>query len=864
MKWFIFLAACDIGQSVKAQSCPGYRASNVLQSDYGLTADLTLDGEPCDLYGYDIQDLRLIVEYQSASRLHVLIQDADEQVFQIQEDLITRPPQSQYAANASELEFNLVEKPFSFTVSRRESGDVLFNTSSAALIFQSQYVRLSTTLPQNPNIYGLGEHSDPYRIPVKDNYQRTMWNVDAAFIPRRRNLYGSHPMYLEHRSTGTHGVLLLNSNGMDIKFNQTAAGEPNLEYNTIGGVLDFYFFAGPGPAEVSKQHAEAMGLPAMMPYWSLGFHQAKYGYWDVNYLAEVVANYSRANIPLEVIWADIDYMDRRRDFTVDPARFAAPKFRQFVDTVHNREQKFVMILDPAIAIDQQYPTYTRGHEVGAYLKADDGSNYRGVQWAGESVWPDWHSSEGQDWWQNEFELFFNPETGFDIDGIWIDMNEAANFCPNIDCEPGRHAEENNTPPEPANPPRNNTGRVIPGFPDSFQPQIPLRARKGAAGNKKGLPNRDLFQPKYRINNFRGDLSAGTIWTNITNHDGTSQYDTHQMYGLSMAKATYRSMVARRPNERPFVLTRSTFLTSGRYAAHWFGDTASTWDDYRLLIGQTLGFTTVHNMPMVGSDVCGFNWPAQELMCARWATLSSFLPFMRNHADISAPVQEFYQWESVTKAAQKGLNARYRLLDYFYTALYRSSSTGSPSINPLFFLYPEDENTWGIDLQFLFGDSILVCPVTDDESQTVTFYLPDDIFYDFWTHEQVVGQAAPMTLTDISWSDIPVYIRGGTIIPERSEVANTTDTLREKDFTLIVAPGKDGKAQGSLYLDDGASIEGSSSDIQFSWDGSTLGAKGAFGYTSNLSVATIVVLGAEGNRTAEGSWSLDGPFEVTDF
>lgn len=85
---------------------------------------------------------------------------------------------------------------------------------------------------------------------------------------------------------------------MDIKIDDTDG--QFLEYNTLGGVLDFYFLAGPGPKEVATQYSALSGLPAMMPYWGFGSHQCKYGYRDVWEVAEVVANYSAADIPLEV------------------------------------------------------------------------------------------------------------------------------------------------------------------------------------------------------------------------------------------------------------------------------------------------------------------------------------------------------------------------------------------------------------------------------------------------------------------------------------------------------------------------------------------------------------------------------------
>jgi alpha-glucosidase len=99
---------------------------------------------------------------------------------------------------------------------------------------------------------------------------------------------------------------------MDVMINKTAESGQYLEYNTLGGVLDFYFVAGPGPIDVSKQYAEIVGLPAMQPYWGLGFHNCRYGYQDAFAVAEAVYNYSKAAIPLETMWTDIDYMDRRR------------------------------------------------------------------------------------------------------------------------------------------------------------------------------------------------------------------------------------------------------------------------------------------------------------------------------------------------------------------------------------------------------------------------------------------------------------------------------------------------------------------------------------------------------------------------
>lgn len=188
-------------------------------------------------------------------------------------------------ATLSDIVFSYEASPFSFSISRRSSGEKLFDTTGTALVFETQYLRLKTALPANPNIYGLGEHTDSFRLP-NVNYTRTLWSRDSYGIPQNSNLYGNHPIYFDHRTSGTHGVFLLNSNGMDIKLT-TIGGKSSLEYNVIGGVLDFYFFAGPDPVAVAQQYAEVAGLPAMMPYWAFGFHQCRYGYRDWIDIAEV-------------------------------------------------------------------------------------------------------------------------------------------------------------------------------------------------------------------------------------------------------------------------------------------------------------------------------------------------------------------------------------------------------------------------------------------------------------------------------------------------------------------------------------------------------------------------------------------------
>lgn len=230
-------------------------------------------------------------------------------------------------------------------------------------------------------------------------------------------------------------------------------------------------------------------------------------------------------------------------------------------------------------------------------------------------------------------------------------------------------------------------------------------------------------------------------------------------------------------------------------------------------------------------------------------IGAFYPFFRNHDEYGSLSQEFYRWPLVAEAARKAIHTRLRLLDYLYTAMYKQNQTGSPTINPVFFLYPEDSKTFEIEHQFFFGESILVSPVLEPNQTSVRAYMPDDIFYDFTTFKSIRGRGDWMTFGNVPYTKITAHIKGGSIIPMRAKSANTTMEVRKQNYTVLVAPGLDGTASGSLYIDDGDSlVQPAISNIQFSYSKSgKFSMSGVFDYDAGVSIESIVLLDA--NKTA---------------
>lgn len=242
----------------------------------------------------------------------------------------------------------------------------------------------------------------------------------------------------------------------------------------------------------------------------------------------------------------------------------------------------------------------------------------------------------------------------------------------------------------------------------------------------------------------------------------SHRKAHNVYGMLMAKATYKGVKKYRNGLRPFVLTRSAYAGTQRYAATWTGDNIASWEHLWIATMQCQRMS-ISGFSFVGSDVGGFiDHPTPELY-TRWIQLAVFHPFFRSHSSGDHGDKEPWTFGKDTlKIVRKFIELRYQLLPYFYTTFYQYVVEYTPMLQPISFMDQLDSDTlYRVD-EFLLGEHILVCPILEPNVESRFVYLPRGNWYDYWTDTfweggKEIKAAAPM-------DQIPIFIKEGAVIP----------------------------------------------------------------------------------------------------
>lgn len=286
-------------------------------------------------------------------------------------------------------------------------------------------------------------------------------------------------------------------------------------------------------------------------------------------------------------------------------------------------------------------------------------------------------------------------------------------------------------------------------------------------------------------------------------------EVHNIFGHYWSKSLYKQFIKTYPGKRLFHLNRSGYAGSPRYSSFpWSGDVSRSWNGLKAQLPIMQGMS-ISGIPYIHSDAGGFaGGDGDAELYIRWLQFAAFTPIYRPHGTALGKIEpgakdipsESALWEEPARSLGKeAAVARYRWLPYNYTLCYQQSKYGKPLITPLFFLNASDSNLYKAGDQYLWGEQVMVVPVTEKGLKTKTYYIPEGNWTNVHTAKTISG---PQWYSDssITLNNIPVYAAEGSFIPQSDKMMHTEeygDKSLNINYYISAKP-----SSYELYEDDG--------------------------------------------------------------
>ncbi|MHA1606190.1 MAG: TIM-barrel domain-containing protein [Candidatus Freyarchaeota archaeon] len=261
--------------------------------------------------------------------------------------------------------------------------------------------------------FGFGEKAKTFD---KRGCRLVMKNTDPQCYNRNTDpLYKSIPFFIALRKGFSYGFFL--DNTYETVFDMGFSDPTVYTVTANGGEAKYYVIPGPSPSEVIEKYTLLTGRTPLPPLWALGYQQSRWGYKSADQVLRIIDEFRRRDIPCDVVYLDIDYMDGYRAFTWHPKRFPDPK--GFTREAMKKGVKVVAIAEVGVKRDRNYDVYREGVEKGYFVRRRNGKLFTGVVWAGGEVFPDLTREEVREWWASLYIKLLREG----VSGIWNDMNE---------------------------------------------------------------------------------------------------------------------------------------------------------------------------------------------------------------------------------------------------------------------------------------------------------------------------------------------------------------------------------------------------------------------------------------------------------
>jgi alpha-D-xyloside xylohydrolase len=314
--------------------------------------------------------------------------------------------------------------------------------------------------------------------------------------------------------------------------------------------------------------------------------------------------------------------------------------------------------------------------------------------------------------------------------------------------------------------------------------------------------KDLHRPLLRMGvdvfktDFGEDVPADAVF-----HDGRTGATVHNLYPVLYNHAV--TEVTQEERGYGLAWSRSGTAGSQRHPVCWSGDPAADWDSLAATIrgGLSIGMSGV---PFWSNDIGGYRGKPEPALYVRWAQFGLLCSHSRMHGD--SPREPWIFGEDVLKIVRRYVRLRYKLFPYFYSLAHEASKTGLPVLRAMPLAFPEDPCAHGLDHQYMIGPWLLAAPIFNPEGRR-TVYLPEGLWYDFWTGRPIKGPRVLEIKAPLA--KMPLYVRAGAILPTMKSTLRIPEGPVDP---LIIEVWPSAASKFRLYEDEGKT------DFRLSWDG----------------------------------------------
>lgn len=525
--------------------------------------------------------------------------------------------------------------------------------------------------------------------------------------------------------------------------------------------LNLYVLSGSSAYDIAKQFRSIIGQSYKAPKFAFGYGQSRWGYKKKEDFLDIVQNFEKYDLPIDLLYMDIDYMDHYKDFTLNQEEFHHD-FSDFVLWMKEKNIHLVPIIDAAIKKEKGYKVYDEGVQNNYFCKlADHTTDFVGAVWPGYSVFPDFLNQQASTWFGLQYAHLIKQG----IDAFWNDMNEPAIFYSKYGMESLKTY---------LNAFLSYDGDDVPYFKLCYEVEKLKNANK----------DYKMFYHHYKGQWIRHDL-------------------VHNLYGYFMTRSAAEAFRKLRPGLRTLLFSRSSYIGMHRYGGIWTGDNKSWWSHILLLLHQ-LPALSMCGFLYSGADLGGFGSDTTRDLALRFLQIGLFTPLMRNHSALGTRLQEPYAFEDPSDFAHI-LKVRYQLIPYLYSEYLKAIENNDLLFKPLGFEF-DDPISRTIEDQLLLGNELMIAPIYTQNAIGRPVYLPEEML------KVVFKKDGSIETEELSsgWhfvyyglNEVLFFIRNGCSIPIAPK-ANRVNLLDYSSLTLLGYP----KSIYKLWDDDGITTKNS--------------------------------------------------------